>query len=64
MKTMLNDTMLNDTEVDFLLPFVQKEIDELMKGDWDAVFVDVAAMHTLSAKLIRLRLQYLNSLNN
>ena len=56
--------MLNEFEIDFLLPFVQKEIDELMKGDWNAVFVDVAAMHTLAAKLIRLRLEHLNSINN
>ena len=45
--------MLNNKEIGFLLPFVQKEIDELMHGDWDAVKEDVAAMHALAAKLIR-----------
>jgi len=45
--------MLNNEELLFLLPFVEKEISELMKGDWDAVKGDVAEMHALAAKLIK-----------
>ena len=46
--------MFYDSEISFLLPLIQKEIDELMKGDWDAVKEDVADMHSLAAKLIRM----------
>jgi hypothetical protein len=49
--------MLKDKEIGFLLPFVQKEIDELMHGNWDAVKDDVADMHQLAAKLIRMEEQ-------
>ena len=49
-------TMLNNTEVTFLLGFIDKEIDELMKGDWNEAREDVAELHSLAAKLIHLQI--------
>ena len=50
--TTITDPSLTALDLDILRDCVQSKIDELQKGDWEAVKEDIGHLHYLLSKLI------------
>ena len=48
-------TLFTDEELDKLYEYVSAQLDDIMHGDWEAVKQEVADLHLLMAKLLKLQ---------